>query len=275
MSFIHHDELVLSIDRTEWDFGKTQINILCVIVNIGKMGIPLYFEMLDNKSGNSNWQNRIDLLTSLIKKVDKSRIALVVMDREFIGAKWLTWLKSESIPFCVRVPKHHKITFSDGTRLTAEQLLEDRKSFYAKDVFVDCIRTNVAIKYDKNGDLLYLIGTAKPTELMEQYRKRWSIEVFFQALKGRGFRLKDSCLRSIEKYRKLFAVVSMAYTICWAMGIQDGKTNPVKVKKHGYPQYSVFRRGLNLMREFYKDKINEHFDKIIEIAFRRLDMLII
>ena len=28
LSFIHHPKVVLSIDRTEWDFGKTQINIL-------------------------------------------------------------------------------------------------------------------------------------------------------------------------------------------------------------------------------------------------------
>ena len=57
LSFIHHKELSLSIDRTEWDFGKTQINILCVVVSIGKMAVPLYFEMLDNNSGNSNLDN--------------------------------------------------------------------------------------------------------------------------------------------------------------------------------------------------------------------------
>ena len=35
LSFVHHDQLTLSIDRTEWDFGKTQINVLCVVVSIG------------------------------------------------------------------------------------------------------------------------------------------------------------------------------------------------------------------------------------------------
>jgi len=59
LSFIHHEQLTLSIDRTEWDFGKTQINILCVVVSIGKMAVPLYFEMLDNNSGNSNYADRI------------------------------------------------------------------------------------------------------------------------------------------------------------------------------------------------------------------------
>ena len=61
LSFIHHSKLLLSIDRTEWDFGKLQISILCVVVIVGKMGVPLYFEFLDNKSGNSSAANRIAL----------------------------------------------------------------------------------------------------------------------------------------------------------------------------------------------------------------------
>ena len=87
------------------------------------------------------------------------------------------------------------------------------------------------------------------------------------------FNMENSCLRSIEKYRKLFALVSMAYTICWATGIEDGRRNPVKVKKHGYPQFSVFRRGLNLMRAFYKNKILEPIMKTLDLALAKLCLL--
>jgi hypothetical protein len=52
--------------------------------------------------------------------------------------------------------------------------------------------------------------------------------------------------------RKLFAVACIAYTICWAAAIEDAKLRPVKRKKHGYPQYSIFRRGLNLIRLAFK-----------------------
>ena len=53
LSFVHKQKLILSIDRTEWDYGNCQVNVLCVVVSIGKMGVPLYFEMLDNNSGNT------------------------------------------------------------------------------------------------------------------------------------------------------------------------------------------------------------------------------
>lgn len=270
MGFVHHEKLMISIDRTEWDFGKTQINILCAVVSIGKMAVPVYFEMLDNKSGNSNATDRIELFKSIIKIVGIDRISLLVMDREFIGNKWLLWLKKKKINFCVRVPKSHKITFNDGTVLKAEELLEDRKSFYAKNVIVDNVVVNLSISYGKDGELLFLIGTIHYKELTKSYKRRWAIEVFFQALKARGFNMEASCLQDIEKYRKLFAVVSIAYTLCWATGIQDGKENPVKQKKHGYPQYSVFRRGLNLMRKFYKNKIIKPIRLAIENAIVRI-----
>lgn len=271
LSFIHHEKLTLSIDRTEWDFGKTQINVLCVVVSIGKMAVPLYFEMLDNNSGNSNYKDRIELFKKIIRVIGKERISVLIMDREFIGYKWLFWLKEEHIPFCVRVPKHHRITLNDGTRIKAEQLVEKGEKVYLRDVFVDLVRVNVSISLDANGDLLYLIGTLKPNELGNIYRKRWTIEVFFQALKARGFNMEASCLKSIEKYRKLFALVSIAYTICWAIGIEDGRLNPVKVKKHGYPQFSVFRRGLNLMRAFFKRKILDPINRTLDLALFKLE----
>jgi len=273
LSFIHHKSLILSIDRTEWDFGKTQINILCVVASIGKMAVPIYFEMLDNKSGNSNYQDRIQVLQHIVKVVGLEKIDLLIMDREFIGHKWLRWLKKQGISFCVRVPKSHKITFADGQRKTAEELLGKNKRAYYSNVYVNTVQINVSLSYDENGDLLYLIGTERASQLKNIYRKRWTIEVFFQALKSRGFNLEKSCLRSIEKYRKLFAVVAIAYTICWATGIEDGRINPVKVKKHGYPQYSVFRRGLNLMRAFYKKNIIIPLEKALDKARARLILL--
>jgi len=273
LSFVPHERLTLSIDRTEWDFGRTQVNILCVVVSIGKMAVPLYFEMLDNNSGNSGHVDRIGLFKKIISVLGRERIGVLVMDREFIGHKWLAWLRKEHVPFCVRVPKHHQVTLNDGTKVTAEELAEKGKKVYLRDVFVDLVRVNVSISLDDNGDLLYLVGTLDPSGLGRTYRKRWTIEVFFQALKARGFNMEDSCLRSIEKYRKLFALVCIAYTVCWSVGIEAGRVNPVKVKKHGYPQFSVFRRGLNLMRAFFKNKILEPIDRALDLALYRLEQI--
>jgi len=48
------EKIRLCIDRTEWDFGKCQVNILMVLACQGAVQVPLYWELLDNKSGNSS-----------------------------------------------------------------------------------------------------------------------------------------------------------------------------------------------------------------------------
>jgi hypothetical protein len=271
LAFIPADKkLTLSIDRTEWDRGNHQYNILCVIASIGKMGVPLYFELLDNNSGNSNHKDRIQLFKALLQKVGKDRIELLVMDREFIGQKWLSWLKKANIPFCVRVPKSHKITFADGSCYSAEEVLEQAGGYFlGSDLVVDGVVVNVSISRDKDGELLYFIGTLPAKSLKKYYRRRWTIEVFFQATKGRGFNMEQTGLQSNEKLRKLFAVVALAYTICWASGFEHGKTNPVKVKKHGYPQYSIFRRGLNLIREACRNRDMAMIERLWGVILNR------
>lgn len=54
LMFLPKGKLHLSIDRTEWDFGVYECNILMIVAKNGSMGIPLYWELLDNHSGNSS-----------------------------------------------------------------------------------------------------------------------------------------------------------------------------------------------------------------------------
>jgi len=268
--FVPHRKVVLSMDRTEWDRGTHQYNVLCIVASVGKMAIPLYFEMLDNNSGNSNTEDRINILRHIIDTLGAERIEVLTMDREFIGHKWLKWLKNQGVTFCVRVPKSHLIRTLQGDNLRAEELLEQcRGQTLIEDAIVDGVVVNVSVSRGKDGKLLYLIGTLAASQLKGTYRKRWPIEVFFQATKGRGFHMEQTGLRCNEKLRKLFAVVSLAYAICWAVGLENSRRQPVKTKKHGYPQYSVFRRGLNSVRQAFKRLENEWFDPVFQLIQQR------
>lgn len=102
-------KLRLCIDRTEWDFGCCQINILMVMVGCGDYQLPLYWEMLDNKSGNSSTQDRKDIVKLCVDLIGKDRIGYIVGDREFIGHSWIKYLKDNDIFFLMRLPKHHLI----------------------------------------------------------------------------------------------------------------------------------------------------------------------
>jgi len=52
------------------------------------MAIPLIFRMLD-KRGNSNTEERIDLMSKFIKWFGVDKIDCLLADREFVGHKWI------------------------------------------------------------------------------------------------------------------------------------------------------------------------------------------
>ena len=243
-------KLRLTIDRTEWDFGKCQVNILMVLIGYGDLQLPLYWELLDNKSGNSNSQNRIDLLEKCFAIVDIKRIGLVVGDREFVGQKWIKYLKYNGLQFVMRLPKHHLITTSNGEAIgIADLKLAVGRSCTFTECQVDGCWGRTWIKRLDEDDYLYLFGTVDVKFMGQLYRKRWCIEVFFQNLKGRGFDLASTHLRSLTKLSKLVALVSLAYAFCASFGLcYHQKVQSIKTKKHGYKANSFARYGLNQLR---------------------------
>lgn len=70
---------VLATDRTNWEFGKTTINILMISVIGNGMGIPLTWALLPT-AGNSNTQSRTDLLDRLGEAIPDMKVALLMSD---------------------------------------------------------------------------------------------------------------------------------------------------------------------------------------------------
>jgi hypothetical protein len=75
---------VLAMDRTNWDFGRTPINILMVSVIWNGVGIPLIWTLLPT-AGNSNSETRACLLDRLHQVFPDLRIAALTGDREFLA----------------------------------------------------------------------------------------------------------------------------------------------------------------------------------------------
>ncbi|MFY7828873.1 MAG: IS4 family transposase [Flectobacillus sp.] len=267
-------KLRLCIDRTNWEFGNCSINILMVIVCNGSNHVPIYFELLDNKNGNSNSQQRIELLEKIVALIGVKRIGIVIGDREFIGHTWLKYLKEQGINFCVRVPKHHQIERMDGTKYLAEDLATENP-LYLKDCLVDGVWVQVYLKKLPCGELLFLIGTVALAQYLGQiYKKRWTIETCFQSFKGRGFDIESTHIKDLGKLKKLIAVVSIAFAICINMGIhQDKKIRKIKTKNHKYKVNSFCRTGIDLIKDLLKGSPAEFenmMDKFIRYLYLKL-----
>ena len=80
------ENLKLVIDRTNWQFGKQNINIFMLGIASKNVAFPLIFSLL-NKKGNSNSEERISLIDRFTKLFGKDCIDCIMADREFVGEK--------------------------------------------------------------------------------------------------------------------------------------------------------------------------------------------
>ncbi len=103
---------------------------------------------------------------------------------------------------------------------------------------------------DKNADddPLLVLTNDRNCDALKIYRERWSIEVFFQSVKDRGFNLEGTHLKETDRLAKLFAITCIAFVICLTIGVYaDACEKKIPIKNHGYNANIFFRHGLNIL----------------------------
>ena len=113
LAFLPDAPYTLALDRTQWMLGTIPINFLVLSVIHDGIAFPLFFRLLA-KRGNSNTQERIELLGQFLTVVGGDKIDCLVADREFIGADFFAWLQAHHIPFCIRIRHDMKVSRTTG-----------------------------------------------------------------------------------------------------------------------------------------------------------------
>jgi len=247
-----HTALHLSIDRTNWRWGKQDINILMLSIAYKGIAIPLMWDFLP-KRGNSNTTERIALLKRFIKQFGKERIACLLADREFVGNDWFSWLRSEGISFCIRIKSNTQTSNSLGLDVNVDALFYDLKpgeqrklhgerKLWKQKVWLSALRLT-------NGELLIVATDKEVNSPIELYGRRWEIETLFSCLKSRGFNFEDTHITKPERISKLIALLSIGF--CWAYKVGEWRNEQkaIVIKKHGRKEVSIFRYGLDFLRD--------------------------
>lgn len=247
-------DLLITLDRTNWRFGHCEINILMIGVAYRGLAFPVLWKLL-GKAGNSNTDERIALTRRLLRLLDPGHIKALVADREFIGARWLGFLIEHDICFVIRIRENARIgrhgaakaarTVFGGLQVGQVQRLGKKCWVYGHRLFV------VGLRLDQQRDsLLVLITGERPRRALALYGQRWQIETLFAALKSRGFNFEETHLSAAERLEKLIALLSIAFAWAYLVGHWlDTQVKPIKIKRHGRRARSVFRYGLDHLRE--------------------------
>jgi len=266
------DNLVLSMDRTNWKFGDKNINILMLGVSYKNVAIPILFKMLD-KRGNSNTSERIALVQDFIDCFGKDCIDSLVADREFVGEQWLNFLNTNKIRYFIRIRNNFKIYCPRKQKeITAQHLFHSLKvgelRHYPRIVKMHgeyCYLSGSKSIKDGKVDFCIIVSFNKPDEALEFYAKRWQIETLFRALKTSGFNLEDTHVTHPERLEKLIMLVMIAFIWCYKIGdFIDTQIKAIRIKKHGRRAISVFRYGLDCISKCLLSGTNKYNLNLIQ-----------
>lgn len=238
------EQWILTMDRTNWKLGKSNINLLVLAVAHEGMAIPLLWKFLTKeedgvsigKRGNSDTKERKELIQRFIEIFGKERIEALTADREFIGEKWFEWLIQEDIPFVIRIRNNISLNQEQLDAVNVNELFKQvrKNEFYAfgeTTLFGQSLHLG-GIRASKAKEPLILVSNRPmDKQTITLYKKRWEIETMFGALKSRGFNFEESKISEEEKVGKLMAFLSISFVWSILAGEYRSKQQPISLKK--------------------------------------------
>lgn len=245
----------LCLDRTNWKFGSVDINILMISVAWQGVGIPLIWCMLP-KPGNSNHEERRQLLQRYINLFGADSIDSLMADREFIGREWFENLICKQTPFYIRIKEKMWINLPRKGKVRAFWLFNslplNTALFYPKIVYIDdnlVYLSGMKVLNKDNKIEFVIIATFRPDpNALMRYKDRWQIETMFRAYKSSGFNLEDTHLTNLERISKMLSLISVAFVWAYRVGIyRNDHIKPIQIKKHGRKACSFFKYGLTFI----------------------------
>ncbi len=119
-----------------------------------------------------------------------------------------------------------------------------------------------------NGEYLIIIHSDPNTAaaVMGDYAKRWEIETLFKCLKSGGFNFEDTHLVAPERLEKLVAFLAIAFSWAYIMGEWCHTQKPIGIKSHQRPAKSIFRYGLDWLRDILLniiEKVEAYNDAVV------------
>lgn len=269
-TFCRSSDCYLLLDRTNWKYGKTHINLLVIGLLYRDVFIPLVWLDL-GRAGNSNSQQRLDLLDKLLSWWSLSDVPLpklhIAGDREFIGFHWFKGLEKRQIEFVMRIPASFKLEIWFNGKIKDRKLglkiLRRYLSFSEKDSLEVILKSELIVRltaFDNESSrakakYIFLMTNMKDmTEASKFYRKRYKIEICFKHLKKTGLRLEEMSLAGQHKNDLMFAALTMIYMMSIQKGIiyfeeqEPQKMNLYhKPKPYIAPAKSVFMQGFEIL----------------------------
>jgi hypothetical protein len=275
-------EIVLTMDRTDWEKRLKYINILSVAVSYKGRALPLFWIVLGRK-GNSSFKHWKQVLTPVIKGLQQmewlsGKPILVVADREFASPKLAEWLKntygveatlrikasmytkSENMPE-TKIAELIKKMGKGSQRILHNQIITRDSTF----------KMNVILTWEeKYKEAMVVVTTLNnPYKANKVYGKRFGIEPMHKDWKTNAFYIENTRVTDPKRIETLLIPIAFAYILCVFEGERKEEAEEViKPPKGKERMVGLFLSGLREISTKLKRACIKQFRIFIKILLQ-------
>ena len=272
------DEVILSMDRTEWRRRGQVVNVLSVALVLDGITFPLYWIVLSRPgaTGLQQWQQ---VLTPAVDALRSTRWLfgrplIVAADREFASPKLAEWLwDTYRVNSVLRIKRSEYVHHGHSCQKVADWLgpLRCGQCRFLRDCRVTqsshfCV--NVALLWEKGHEEPWVILSTHRTfpVTIEAYRKRWGIEPMYRHWKSSAFDIEGTRVTDPQRIARLLIPIALCYALCGLEGIREQAAGEVRNAHTDKRTTSLFLRGLTrftrLLRSVDVSRVHQFFEQL-------------
>lgn len=272
-------EIILIVDRTDWEKRRQYINILSVAVSYKGRALPLYWIVFRKKGSSSSeqWKQVLFPVVIVLQQMswlsDKKIHIHVVADREFASPKLAEWLKTVfDVAVTLRIKASMYLTGKDTPEIKVASLIRkmakgSRYILYNQVLTRDSsFKMNVLLTWNKNYDEPLVVATtaANPAHVDATYEQRFNIEHMHKDWKSNAFDLEKTRVTDPKRIETLLIPIAFAYILCVLEGEKKEQNGDIRTPPKGKTRMvSLFLSGLRTISRYLQRESLRRFKRFI------------
>jgi len=270
-------EIVLIMDRTDWEKRLKYINILSVAVSYKGRAIPLFW-IVSGKKGNSSFDDWKCVLAPVIEALQKmewlsGKPIHAVADREFASPKLAEWLKTTyNVDSTLRIKASMYLKGEDEPEIKVATLIQKmirggRRVLYDQILTrASTFKMNVLLTWGKEYDEPLVVATTSgsPVQADIVYGKRFGIEPMHKDWKTNAFELEKTRVNDPKRIETLLIPIAFAYILCVLEGEHKEEIGDVRKPPKGKNRMvGLFLDGIRTISIYLRRATIEKFREFV------------
>ncbi len=270
-------EIILIMDRTDWEKRLKYINILSVAVSYKGRALPVFWIVFGRK-GCSSFTQWKQVLTPVIERVQQiswlsDKPIHVIADREFASPKLAEWLNTVyTVTVTLRIKASMYLAGEDTPEVKVASLIRKMKKgsrhiLYHQVLTRDStFKMNVLLTWKKGYDEPLVIATTSgsPIKAERTYGKRTTIEPMHKDWKSNAFDMENTRVTDPKRIETLLIPIAFAYIFCVLEGEQKEENGDVRTPPKGKTRMvGLFLSGLRTISYHLRNVTLKQFKRFI------------